>query len=152
MSRNPLHLISSLVLFLVISVLILGWGIYRKNQLDNSSRLLAITTTDSVFTSGTADQLVANAHQSLLAEMSSESLNAYLNSVKQILGPLDAIEAISGTVDVALIPFAGSAPTASFEINLVFADNAAIAMVEMIHEQGLWQITDYNIQSDLLFN
>jgi len=152
MSRNRLPLISSLVLFLVLSTLILGAGIYRKSQLDSSSRQMAITTTESVFASGTADQLVANAHQSLLAEMSPASLNAYLNSIQRILGPLDAIEAISGTTDVPLIPFAGPAPTASFEINLVFADNLAIAVVEMIYEQGLWQITGYNIQSDLLFN
>lgn len=152
MSRNLLPLVSSLVLFLAFSTLILGWGIYRKSQLDSSSRQMAITTTESVFTSGTADQLVANAHQSLLAEMSSESLNAYLNSVQQILGPLDAIEVISGTTDVPLIPFASSAPTASFEIRLVFAGNPAIAVVEMIHEQGLWQITGYSIQSELLYN
>ncbi len=66
--------------------------------------------------------------------------------------PLATIEAISGTTDVGLIPFASSAPTASFAISLVFDDNPAIANVELIHEQGLWQITGYNIQSDLLFN
>ena len=152
MSRNRLPLLSSLVLFFLLLTLFLGWGIYRKSQLDNSSREMAIATTESIFTSGTADQLVANAHQSLLAEMSSESLNAYLNSVQRILGPLAAIEAIAGTTDVALISFNRQAPTASFEINLVFDENPAIAVVEMIHEQGLWQITGYSIQSGLLLN
>ena len=152
MSRNRLPLLSSLVVIFLLLALFLGWGIYRKRQLDSSSQEMAIATTEAVFTSGSADQLVTNAHQSLLAEMSPESLDAYLRSVQQILGPLATIEAISGTTDVGLIPFASSAPTASFEISLVFDDNPAIANVELIHEQGLWQITAYNIQSDLLFN
>lgn len=152
MIRKRISLLNGIILFLVLAVVILAWGIYRKSSLDSSSRELALATTQSIFTNNNAGELVQNAHQQLLDQMTAESLNSYLVSVRARLGQLDAIAAISGASDVALIPLGAMAPTANYEIDLMFAGNPATAVMQMIYQQGAWQFTDYSVQSELLFN
>jgi hypothetical protein len=152
MSRHSIPLVRSLICFLVLTVGLLGWGIYRKNSLDDSSTQLAISTTREIFADGNAERLVAHAHQSLLAQLSAESLHAYLISVRRTLGSLQAIEAIAGSSVVSLNPLSRTVPTADFEISLIFDGKPAQAIVAMTYQQGAWQFTAYNIDSSLLYN
>ena len=152
MGRYRIPLIAGLTCLLLLAVAFFGWGIYRKGRLDDSSRRLAVNTTESIFTDGNATQLVAHAHQSLLEQMPAAALEAYLDSVRRTLGTLDAIQTISGTSAVSLNPLSRAAPSADYEIELVFTGKPAKAKVTMIYQQGVWQFTDYNIESALLYN
>jgi len=152
MGRHRIPGVAGLVCFLLLAVVFLGWGIYRKDRLDDSSLRLAVNTTESIFTDGNAAQLVAHAHLSLLEQMPAESLEAYLNSIRRTLGPLDAIQTISGSSAVSLNPLSRAVPAVEYEIELVFSGRPAKAIMTMLYQQGAWQFTDYNIESALLYN
>ena len=114
MSHRSALFTRSFLLALLVIVSLLGWGIFRRSQLDSSSQQLAIATTEAVFTSETAQQLVDHAHRDLLEQMSAETLMTYLSSVQRSMGPVESIAAIVGGTDVTRFPFSRSPPTASY--------------------------------------
>ncbi|MCH7815758.1 MAG: hypothetical protein IIC60_04210 [Proteobacteria bacterium] len=150
MSHRSALFTRSFLLALLVIVSLLGWGIFRRSQLDSSSQQLAIATTEAVFTSETAQQLVDHAHRDLLEQMSAETLITYLSSVQRSMGPVESIAAIVGGTDVTLFPFSRRPPTASYEIDLIFSGNTAKVILKMVYQQGKWQFTAYSIQADLL--
>ena len=73
MKNGLYNFLISLSLFLLLVALFLGWGVFRKDQLDNASQQLAITTLQIIFSAENAQFLVDNAHPDYLLEMSEES-------------------------------------------------------------------------------
>jgi hypothetical protein len=153
---------------LVLMIMLFSWGILRKIRLDTDSSTLAVAVIQNLFASATATALVEAAHPSLLEQMSAESLDNYIKSIPVSMGPLEAINSITGGSDAALFPLPSRALSASYRIDLLFSsknaevagDNeaevigggAAEATVDMVFEQGQWLITSFRVDSPLLYN
>ena len=150
MKNGLYNFLISLSLFLLLVALFLGWGVFRKDQLDNASQQLAITTLQIIFSAENAQFLVDNAHPDYLLEMSEESLNKYIASTRCILGPLNAITAIRGASGVSLNPLGRGSTSSNYEVDLTFADGQVTALVSMIYQQRKWQFTDFVLESELL--
>ena len=149
--RNSFFVYTTLLLLFLI-VLIFAWGVLQQVRLNASSRELALNTTEPIFTNASAGPLIDSAHSSLIQRTPGASLERYITSVISLLGPLDSIDRISGSTDIALFPFNRRATVANYEIDLVFAGNQAAAIIEMVFERGNWQFTAYNVVADLLMN
>lgn len=152
MKTERYNLFLALSLFLLVVVLFLGWGIFRKTRMDGGSQQLAIDSVQAVFSANNGQFLMENAHDSYLLEMSAESFDKYIASTQTILGPLDSINAIRGSTDVSIIPIGGESPIASYDMDLTFESSEALVQLAMIYQQGRWQFTDFVIQSDQLLD
>lgn len=150
MKNDRYNLLLAISLFLLIVVLFSGWGIFRKSQLDNGSQQLVITAMQTIFPANNGQFLIENAHEEYLLQMPGESFDKYISSTQFILGPLTSIESIRGSSDVSFIPFRATSATASYQVDLIFVNSAAVAEVAMSYQQGSWQFTDFVIQSPAL--
>lgn len=152
MKNDRYNVVLAISLFLLIAVLIPGWGIFRKSQLDNASQQLAVNTVQTVFSANNSQFLVENAHESYLLEMSEESLSKYITSTQYILGLLISIDAIRGSSDASFNPLSRGTVTANYEVDLTFANVEATAELTMIYQQGRWRFTAFAIQSPALID
>lgn len=133
------------ILTLSATVLILGWGILRKSQLDSSSQELAINVTLAIFSDLNTTPLIEAAHESLTEQQDVDGLRMEMMNFAEMFGRLELIESIAGSTTVALLPFLGSAPTASYEITTFFTLDSTSIYIEMIFENEIWKITDYRV-------
>jgi hypothetical protein len=91
--------------------------------------------------------MLNSAHSSLADQMSAESWQNYLQALAP-LGELNVLQHITGQAAVPLIPGI-SAGTASYDVELDFSRATAQAKVDLLLENGQWQITSWIISSPL---
>ncbi|PCJ27957.1 MAG: hypothetical protein COA96_01990 [SAR86 cluster bacterium] len=139
-----------LTLILLIVAVLMGWGIFRKSQIDDASQQLAITTTQTIFSTANAQFLIDNAHKSYSREMSEEAFNGYIAFILRTLGPLAAITAITGSTDMSANPLNQKSAQANYELDLTFSNSSTTVLISMIYEQDKWQFESYTVQAQLL--
>lgn len=149
-NKRPV-LIAGLILILLVAVASLGWGLFRKPQLDSSSSELAVTLTEAILSSGSTEQLLANAHPTLTQDTPIESFQALISVASFRLGAWNSLDTISGAATLPLLPFLGRAPTASYEIGLSYAVAPAKVVIDMVYEQDIWRVTSFILVSERLF-
>ncbi|MEQ8955951.1 MAG: hypothetical protein RL120_17600 [Gammaproteobacteria bacterium] len=147
-SRSLLTLLALLVMVL----LLFGYLGFNKWRFDQHSRELVISLNQAVLASGDAQALIDLAHDTLLQQMDSASLQGYISSVAEILGPLQSISAVSGATAVSPLALLRGTVTASYAVELVFAAEQTRALVELERDAGRWQVTSYVLESPLLYN
>lgn len=127
---------------------ILGWGIVHKLDLEDRSQTLVLDVLEQVFLSGDIAAMLDAAHTDLRSQMPDQAWQNYLD-VLGVLGELQVLESVTGQTQVPLIPWFGPTPTASYEVNLAFANSPAKALMELIHEDNQWLFTSWIISSNL---
>lgn len=152
MSRRLSYLLPGFLVIALLLALWLSWAMLRKNRLDDSSSELVVMVTESIFTSDSAQALIDSAHASLLEQMNPQSLRSYIDSIPSRIGPLESIDAISGSSNASMMPFTTEPIVANYRVELVFGENAVAALVELIYDQDRWQITSYVIDTPMLYN
>ncbi|MFM1896004.1 MAG: hypothetical protein RLZZ385_1078 [Pseudomonadota bacterium] len=131
--------------------LLLVWGILFKLEQDRASRELALAVVEATMGQWQADPLLAVAHPDLRGQMSDDDWQTYVESLS-VLGPLQAMETISGAARVPLLPFLTSELTAEYRIDMRFAYAPAWATLSLRRETDAWWITDFTVRSGLTDN
>lgn len=150
MINKPPALVAGLILILIMATAALGWSVIRKAQLDSSSSDLAVALTEAILRSESMDLLMAHAHPRFTQNTPIETFQSFIRLTSSRLGPWTSFDTISGTANIPLLPFLGSAPTASYEIGVSYELALASALIEMVYAQGRWQITSFNLLSESL--
>lgn len=168
-TKNKL-ITATILLVLIIAIAILGSGIIRQSRLDESSREFAIRVIPAILsgnprneaqgdledapqledTPTAAETFATFAHLSLLELRPMHVLDRYLYTVTQNLGPLEVVESISGGSEVPLLVFDSQIPSAAYVVDVVFSGGTAQVEIDMLLDQGEWQLTDFSVESELL--
>lgn len=151
MTRSIPSTLAVVAALLLALVAYLVWGILHRQQLDAQSSAVAIRVTEAVLERGDATTLIANAHPDLLEEMTAANLQAYLASVPARLGPLQAITAISGSSDFALLN-PGQTPAADYELQARFQRSEARIHLRLRRVDARWLISAFRVEAAALLN
>lgn len=133
-------------------ILVFGWGIIRKTQLDSSSETLIVDTTTSIFANGDASGFLDRLSDNYLEQRSRDSLATEMRSLSRTMGAFVSIDAIAGATDVPLLPFVQPSPTAFYELDLTLREGVARLTIELEHNQGEWQFSNFFMTADRLMN
>lgn len=146
--RRPVIAISLTVLILTVAVFTLG--IVRKIQLDASSQASAIALTQAALT-GNARVLIEHGSDAWLLSMSEDAVVNYSAFVLRTLGSLQSMQRISGTSYVPLFILSREQRTASYTLELEFANSTADAIIELQLQDGDWKVSNFSVLSEFLF-
>lgn len=142
-------LYSAAILIAVAAVLILGTGVVRKLRLDDSSQEFALDITPRILTEGAEVQLT-HSHSTFLQEQADAAVSKYLYVVTRVLGELTLLESVTGGANVPLLIFSDMAPTANYEIDVLFSGGPAKVNIELIYEMEKWLILGFEVESDMI--
>ncbi len=146
--RSLILLITALV---VLSLLLASaWTLWNQRRMNQVSSEVALAVTQGVLSSTSATPLLDAGHPELTADMSPAEWQIYSQLAPTILGELQAIVSIRGGVRALFIPLLSDAPEAQYDIGLQFAQADAVAEVILRREEGVWLVTSFFIDSDLL--
>lgn len=150
-TRSIPSLLAVTAVLLIVLVTFLVWGILHRQQLDADSSALAIRISEAALERGDATLLVANAHPVWLESMSVADLQAYLASIPARLGPLQAITAIRGSSDFALLA-PGETPSADYQLEARFQRSEARIYVSLRETDGRWLVSAFRVEAAALLN
>lgn len=136
MTNRKTFLVVISLIFLLLAVVILGWGIIRKTQLDASSANFSEATLQSLFSADNEEALVqAVSDQSFPIELREELVRRMLYLKRQV-GSLEAIDAVFGSAEVSLLPFQQS--SANYDLSLSTVGGKINANLELDWADGYW--------------
>jgi len=145
---KPNSVITVIVILLaIIAVAVLGTGVFRKMQLDSSSREFAAEVVPLVLTRG-VEALETYGHPDYLQQQPRESLIKYLYFVSLNQGELELVDSISGGSNVPLLIFSDQIPTASYALEVTFARGPATVEIELTYAGEAWQINAFEVVSE----
>jgi hypothetical protein len=151
MINRRTFILSSLVFALIATIIILGWGIIRKTQLDSSSQILALETIETLLKPGDRENMLMLMSDSNYEVGSKESFATRLFNLKRHVGALQTIDSFIGASDVPLLPFSRP-PTAFYQFDLNMIAGPITMTIELIWANGSWQFSSINFAGDLLIN
>jgi len=137
---------------LSVLVLIFGFSAWQKIRLDASSSESAINITQQLYSSGAATSLINSLHADLAQQMTPEQWQATVNSQLQRLGPMTAMIEIRGESAVPMVTYPGQRMAASYEIDMEFGETRATLFVEMLWESSNWRITEYRLDTPMVYD
>ncbi len=145
----------SLSLSVGFALLVCG-GLFALNltqtaSADASAQQLAITLAETTFGNYDNRALVRSAHPNLLSARPASSLASDVTTLAQRLGSLISIDSIRGAAKVPLLPLGGRASTASYSLDLQFDSAPATLFISMTREEDGWLVTDFTVDSQLLY-
>jgi len=145
------YAITVLTLLAAAVVTILGAGVIRKAQMDASSREFAVNITSMILTDG-AEVLQSHANSELLQQLSNENLTKYIQFVSRQMGELQLIESLSGSSQVPLFIFSADIPTASYDLDVVFAFGPATVKLTLVYDMKEWLISAFVVEAPQLMD
>lgn len=151
MINRKTFVLSSLVIALTTTIIVLGWGIIRKTQLDASSQALALETVETLLQPHNRDAMLMLMSDDNYDAETKESFATRLFNLKRSVGALEKIDSVTGTSDVPLLPFLRP-PTASYQFDLNMLAGPITLTAELIWINGNWQFSSFNFAGDLLMN
>lgn len=148
--RKSLIMASS-VFILALAVLVLGWGIIRKTQLDASSSAIAINTIELLFSAANSEAVTEVIRSGRFPEGQREILQRNVTAIKRTTGTLESIDAVFGSADVPLLPFLRAA-TANYTVALTTRGGAIEASLDLTWVDDGWQISPITFTGAILQN
>lgn len=131
----------------------LALSLWQQQNLERSGSEFALQIAEEVLSTASAQPLIEQAHPRLLGSQSATSLQRYIESIPARLGPLQVLSAIRGSIDRPLLSFTGDGSSASYSIDLEFANEpAARAIVELQYNGASWQVSAFRVESGLLYD
>lgn len=142
-----------LTILLLVLAAALALSLWQQQSLERRGSEFALQVVEEVLSTASAEPLIEQAHPRLLGSQSATSLQRYIESIPARLGPLQVISAIRGSMDRPPLSLSGDGSSASYSIDLAFANEpAARAIVELQYNGSNWQVTAFRVESGLLYD
>lgn len=143
--------LGSIVLALATVCIILGWGIIRKTQLDTSSQTLALETVETLLQPSNREAMLILMSDANFDAPFKESTASRFFYLKRTVGALQAINSVTGTSVVPLLPFS-KPPTASYQFDLNMIAGPITLSADLVWVNGAWQFSNFSFVGALLLN
>lgn len=151
MANRKSILLGSSASILAVAVLVLGWGIVRKTQLDASSSVLATNTIELLFSAVGNDGLAEAINSESFPAEEKPAVLRQMTLVRRTTGTLVSIEAVVGAADVPLIPLMNPT-TASYKVALTTRGGEIEASLKFVWRDGAWLIEPMTFTGGILQN
>ncbi|MEX0964250.1 MAG: hypothetical protein WDZ52_09460 [Pseudohongiellaceae bacterium] len=156
MSKRKNLTAAFLIVLLLGTIAVLAVSVLRQQELNTSSRALAIDITQQILSrdpqtqAPNAGALMDNAHPALLQRRFASGADGYIGMIFRTLGDLQVIENITGSSRVPLFMFSDEIPSADYSLDTVFSNGPSKVEIKMLYEQDRWLIDDFTVASELM--
>ncbi len=133
---------------------IIGFGVLKLwsygSQLGAGSKAYVDEVVPQIVSSWNSRELMDRASPELIATASPEKIDKVFRAFSDRLGPLKTYEGSRGQARVSVTPQTGKVSVASYVAEATFEKAKASIHVNLIMQDGKWQIMGFHVNSDAL--